>query len=120
MTTNKTISVLMLAMLGLFFGVVRHVESADFITCQELVTYCESDNIFDQMECYGYVVGATDSYKKQVNKYKIKTRICEPKDVTVDQESVVFIKWASVYPEELQKEGAYCVITSLMAEFTCK
>ena len=119
MTLNSKTSILVVMTLGTFFGVVRHVESADFITCQELVTYCESDNIFDQMECYGYVVGVTNSYKKQISKYQLDSKLCEPKGTTVDQESVIFLKWLSVHPENLKIEGSLCVIKSLMEEFPC-
>jgi len=119
MTINKTMSVLMLAILGLFLCGFREVEATNFVTCKDLEAYCESDNIFDQMECYGYVVGVTNSYKKQISKYQLDSKLCEPKGTTVDQKSVIFLKWLSVHPENLKIEGSLCVIKSLMEEFPC-
>ena len=88
-----------------------------FFTTAQLMTYCKSENLYEQGICDGYIIAVNDviySLKKE------KTNICIPENLSIKNIRLSVINFIIDNAELMSFEANKVVGKFFIANFTCK
>ena len=88
-----------------------------FFTTAQLMTYCKSENLYEQGICDGYIIAVNDviySLKKE------KTNICIPENLSIKNIRLSVINFITDNAELMSFEANKVVGKFFIANFTCK
>jgi len=86
-----------------------------FYTGNKLLQLCESNNLFEDALCVGYIAGVSDMLD---NISFVQS--CTPNNVTMGQLQKIVVKNAYLAPEHLHRPAYQFVAVVLAATYPCK
>lgn len=115
----KNFYVLLIA--GVFVGVGGHKALSDektyFLTSKALLTFCQSNLPMEDGICQGYLAGIADSiYSGHQSDF---VSICIPKGIKSVDLKILFIEYATNYPEYFARAADGLFTDALAYKFTC-
>jgi hypothetical protein len=100
-----------LALLGLLVVLMPVLSSAGFYDGNSLKKISESQNLMDEGQFRGYVIGIID-----LDDY---TEFCIPNGVKVSQASAIVKKYLTENPHEWHLQASTIVVRALKKDFPC-
>ena len=88
-----------------------------FFTTAQFMTYCKSENFYEQGICDGYIIAVNDviySLKKE------KTNICIPENISIKNIRVSIVNFIIDNAELMSFEANKVVGKFFISNFTCK
>ena len=92
----------------------------EFMSGNKLLSLCSSDEAFNIMACYGFIMGVDDSEAVVSEWNDLAPRSCLPKNVQMEQLKLVVIKHLQSNPEYLHLGAASLVLNSISRAFPCE
>jgi Rap1a immunity proteins len=88
------------------------VQAGSFYSGNQLKTYCNSSNYFEDGMCMGYISGVSDSFSGVF--------FCPPSGVTLGQMKAMVKKYMDETPAKLHESASDVVVAALKKDFSCK
>ena len=114
---------LWIAIVMLMFATVGHAgkaEAGQFVTANELLEWCESDDLTDYASCARYIIGVADTTDTYQKTGMIKPSIyCQPEGVSVGQLMKVVTKGLNERAEHLHEGAAGLTVVVFQKAFPC-
>ncbi len=122
---KKSLLGLMLGII-LCFGSVHDVKA--FTSGEDLLKFCEKKpNSIDGVACHLYIKGVVEGFPiGELQRFMHMTgnyfasELCIPEGVSVNQLTLIVVKYLKNYPEKLHKPPANLVINSVTETFPCR
>jgi hypothetical protein len=93
---------------------------ATFMNGNELLSHCESDGVFEDGVCNGYIIGVVDSHNATMLLTRNKPIFCLPDDTTEGQTRKVFVKYLNQRPADRHFDASGLVLASFIDAIPCK
>jgi hypothetical protein len=94
---------------------------ATFLSGEQLLNYCGSDNQATRDGCTGFAMGVADTAAEASAAGSLigPFRVCRPEEVTGSEARDVIIRFLQAHPMELQYSAASLAIRALAATWPC-
>jgi hypothetical protein len=93
---------------------------ATFMNGNELLSHCESEGVFEDGVCNGYIIGVVDSHNATMLLTRNKPIFCLPGDTTEGQTRKVFLKYLNKRPADRHYDASGLVLAGLKDAYPCK